>query len=339
MKSYKNFDKSETEHPYVDTGVQKSKLPSAIIRHGSHATKSFRKKKGIPSEIVRQGEHSKKSLKEDVQTSNTSNSNTSNNNEHLKAKHPNFLSSLDKLSMVNAHIGSNVDEQHVYLHNKAEKNEHRHVNYEHVYNYTMGSKGINTELFNSHVENRNPNMEKYQQERIKGIDSVLNDSKLDHDLHVFSGVGFHPDTIQKTDDNKRLLHLPSYTSTSISPRVASTFAKHFRSDTKEKVPDVTTDFYESTHPVESHVLKIKVPAGHRGVYIGEKSDYPSEHEFLLPRKVTLHIHDDPETYDNDMHDLFKRKLVKVWRAEIIHHPDHNPDEPLKFDKPKDDLDN
>lgn len=116
-------------------------------------------------------------------------------------------------------------------------------------------------------------------------DIFTHDKELDklakpapHDFHVFTGVGsgFNIGEIRKTSDT---VHLPAYTSTSISPRVASNFAYR-----KYKSHD--------------EMIRIHIPKGSKhGTFIGSFGALADEGEFLLKRGRTLKFHGEPR-YNN-----------------------------------------
>jgi hypothetical protein len=106
-----------------------------------------------------------------------------------------------------------------------------------------------------------------------------------HALTLWSGIS--PEHADKVMQNEQVHH-PAYLSTSLSPHVAAAFTR-FKAD-------------ERGDGIEGHMLKILVPHGHPGAFIGhvsmvhnEKGEM-GEHEFILPRGTVLNIHHDKRVY-------------------------------------------
>jgi hypothetical protein len=106
-----------------------------------------------------------------------------------------------------------------------------------------------------------------------------------HAMTLWSGIS--PEHADKVMTNEQVHH-PAYLSTSLSPHVAAAFTR-FKAD-------------EKSGGIEGHMLKILVPHGHPGAFIGhvsmvhnEKGEM-GEHEFILPRGTVLNIHHDKRVY-------------------------------------------
>lgn len=104
------------------------------------------------------------------------------------------------------------------------------------------------------------------------LDHALNHTATPDDMVVYSGISStHAQKVIAND----VVHHPSFLSTSLDLNTAASF---------------------SMAQCSNHVLKIHVPAGHRGAYIGELHDRTKhEREFLLPRGLKLRFHRDKET--------------------------------------------
>ncbi len=139
------------------------------------------------------------------------------------------------------------------------------------------SFGVNNHLWEVHHGNKeyassNFDPINYYKERIKNLDTAINNHKTPHDLTVYSGIGYDPR--DKMNSNK-IVHHPAYLSTSIDKGVAENFSLSHR----EKKKGI---YHEN-------VIKINVPKGHVGAYIGKFMK--NEKEFLLPRGLKLkHLH-------------------------------------------------
>jgi hypothetical protein len=106
-----------------------------------------------------------------------------------------------------------------------------------------------------------------------------------HALTLWTGISpEHADKVMTHDQ----VHHPAYLSTSLSPHVAAAFAS-FKKD-------------EKNDGIAGHMLKILVPHGHPGAFIGHVSMIKNEkgemgeHEFILPRGTVLNIHRDKTLY-------------------------------------------
>ncbi len=106
------------------------------------------------------------------------------------------------------------------------------------------------------------------------MDSITK-RKVGRKLTIHSGMGFDPRPLVNKDG---LLHLPAYTSTSISKESAINFAN--KKEAKEK----------------GHVLSLELNKEDKGVYLGDNA-FPHEKEFLLPRNTTIKIHRSEEHPD------------------------------------------
>ena len=149
-------------------------------------------------------------------------------------------------------------------------------------NYTSstgaGSSGyINNHLWSKHMAKHNDPYisdpdhmlrrqfnDDFLKPTIENIDKLLNHHKTPHNLTVYSGI--HEDHVSHFT-TKGLIHHPTYLSTSLNKSIARGFGKKENGD--------------------YHVLKINVPKGHVGAYMGHFSKFEKEREFLLPRGINF----------------------------------------------------
>lgn len=131
-----------------------------------------------------------------------------------------------------------------------------------------------------------------------GLQRILkeNPTTMPHDMVLFSGVGsrFHVDKIRKEQGD--LIHLPAYTSTSISPDTAATFARKFEHDP-------VLERHVQMKPMKE-MVRLHVPGGSKvGRYIEPHSSLRGEMEFVLPRHTILRFHGEPfvSQFDGDEH--------------------------------------
>lgn len=211
-----------------------------------------------------------------------------------------------------------------------------------VKKYTNGSYDINHSLIADH---------NHTSDHIKGLCKTLKKVKLNQDITVHTGSGFSPERYKTSDQQDHIhVHLPAFTSTSISHGTARGFAKMdkdhptiFMHDYSEgySKPKITKlegedlpkenehdSFYEreqhsnrikakygehvSVHRY-GHVVTMHVPRGTHGVYVGDHPKFTvheSEYEFLLHKGSYAKLHAQPE-YDH------KNKIVQ-WKGQLVH---------------------
>lgn len=126
--------------------------------------------------------------------------------------------------------------------------------------YGVGSVNLNFALMDGEVP-----------DQARKLDHALNHQSTPDSMYVYSGISNgHAAKVLAND----VVHHPAFLSTSINMNVAASFSLSQNSN---------------------HMLKIHVPIGHRGAYVGDLSGTnASEKEFLLPRGLKLRIHRDKE---------------------------------------------
>lgn len=131
------------------------------------------------------------------------------------------------------------------------------------------------------------------------MDKVVKKNKAPHDFHVYTGLHkSHEINKIKTSHNDTIkLHHHGFTSTSLHKGIAVSFA-------------------QSHETKNHHVLKIHVPKGHHGAYVGHHSGWNDEKEFVLPRGTKLHVHPKP-TIEHSNPDYPESSKYHVWHAKIV----------------------
>lgn len=136
-----------------------------------------------------------------------------------------------------------------------------------------------------------------------------------HQFHVWTGLSKSNDVgkyaARKTDDKEKLIgHFPSFVSTSLSAKEASSFAKR-----KE------TDMFP--HQEVRDVMRVTIPkAYHKGMYVDKHSSTPGEREYVLDKDTTMEIHPKPLYYakQNQLHRVWKgRPILSDEDQEQIQH--------------------
>lgn len=203
----------------------------------------------------------------------------------------------------NASWGSHPQEQSDELH-KSENNENLE---HHSRAYANHSADLNKSLLEHALRGRAHPKTHVNDDHsfdIAALDKEVSKNKLTHDLHTYSGVGFHPGKLA-SEHKDRHITLPAYTSTSISKDIASQFAD--TAGWSQKLQDETGN----GTPKDKHILHFHLKAGQKGKYIGSNSNYPEEHEYLLPRNTKVKIAEHPR--------MVKRrdKTYHVWDAHPV----------------------
>ncbi len=200
----------------------------------------------------------------------------------------------------NKHLGSEINKtaQSRALHASQKNNELG----EHTKAYSKWSADLNGSLLKHAKEGKEhptefeDSMHKFH---LGELDKELHEHKLEHPLHVFSGVGFHPQELASQHPEGHV-HLPAYTSTSIDKSVARDFAG-------------TAGFGKGER--SRHIIHMELPKGHPGKYLGRNSENSSESEFMLPRNMKIKIHPEPKVVSSYGHDYH------IHKATVVPHDD------------------
>jgi hypothetical protein len=127
------------------------------------------------------------------------------------------------------------------------------------------------------------------------LDHALNHQSTPDSMVVYSGISNgHAAKVGAND----VVHHPAFLSASLNMNIAAAFSLSQNSN---------------------HILKIHVPIGHRGAYIGDLSGANKhEKEFLLPRGLKLRIHRDKEHIVKGNFDKPYRGSIKTARGIDLH---------------------
>jgi len=161
-----------------------------------------------------------------------------------------------------------------------------------VNHYCDSSEGINDSLLRAHKNKEK--MEPYFKEHVKHLDKVTR-NPIEHDLHVYSGIGFNPREYVNSSGH---LHLPAYTSATHHKATAHWFAHSDAARDREEKPT-------------KHILHIHLNPSDHAVHVSAHSPSPEEHETILPRNTTLKVHPKPTILSDGTH---------VWHS-TVHHQD------------------
>lgn len=195
----------------------------------------------------------------------------------------------------NPHLGNDHNDVEGHL---KQKTPFTHEETGHIKRYTNSSYELNKALYTAHMDGGSTPTHVQSDE-----DDSFHDTHalhravhkpLEHDLHVHAGVSFHPGHYAEEFGH---VHLPAFTSTSLSAGVAHSFSRKLGPDRDER-----------------HVLHIHMKPGDHAAYIGHVSNMRGEKEVLIPRHTTLHVdHENPTIHTDSA-----GAKVHVWHAKIAH---------------------
>lgn len=196
----------------------------------------------------------------------------------------------------NHHVAAHIE----HVANKVQQSQTREgLDHHHLFAYTAGSRVVNKEMWSAHHADREPATQVHgfnNTHDIKGLDKAVGRNKLGHDLHVYSGVAFDPEKAAKHHPEGHI-HLPAYTSTSVDKDIARNFAANQRND-KSHLGN------SEGGKVMGHVMHVHLKKGQAGAFVGNKSNFAHEHEFILPRGTTLK-HEHSETHEDNFYDPYR----------------------------------
>ena len=187
-----------------------------------------------------------------------------------------------------------------------------------VKNYTSydGSIAVNKRLLEQAghqlPEHRRKDLALYKikmdDKKIDRIDKNVSDAIKMHTtkgtLHVHSGVAFSPEHLAKDG----IVHLPAYTSTSLSEEISKNFAQ---------------PIHDSEYGDRKHKIHIEIPKGAHALYATPHSEFDHEHEILLHKGAKIKVHPVPDVSTsnvpvNDRDYNEHRKHIVTWHAKLIH---------------------
>jgi len=172
-----------------------------------------------------------------------------------------------------------------------------------VNDYTGHSRPVNNHLWQQHGASaiKTGSDETDHEWNIKTLDHVLQAHKTPHPITVFSGIRYDP---RKKMNSEGIVHHPAYLSTSISKLRAKGFGTTHENQ------------YDQYGIRQHHVLKIRVPKGHSGIYAYNHSQAREEREFILPRGLNLRHIRTTEHHVNRQ-SFFDPYTVHEYHMEIV----------------------
>lgn len=286
MKTFIQYLRSITGISGTNATPRYKGTPVVVDTHGSHAKDKPPTYKGTPVVVDTHGGHSenkRKSEKLDEKSELSS----------VEGQSEDWFSQNDNIPIGRSHtiLHSNLS---VMYHHDDFSPQHKNA----VDAYTEGSTKLNKALLDHYVS-KSSVPERVGAHSIEHLDGVVNHHKLSHDLHVYSGVGFHPGEKASKDPESKI-HLPAYTSTSVHKKTAVVFSSPL----------------SHVDGVANHVLHIHLKKGQKGLYVGDHSAVGNEYEYLLPRHTTLKVHPKPTILPPGSH-FSNKEPVHVWHAHVV----------------------
>jgi hypothetical protein len=178
--------------------------------------------------------------------------------------------------------------------------------YGHISAYTGDSKGLNHFVAKGKVQNyESPSREHHYNDMSEAISSAISDAPpYANKIQVWTGMSKSNDVgsyvAKKSDDKEKLVgHFPAFTSTSLDPRSAASFAK----------PKNAEGF---PHQPVHDMMRVDLPkAYHKGIYVDAVSENSGEYEYILDKGHNIEVHPKPMYY------VSGHKLVRVWKGRPI----------------------
>ena len=173
----------------------------------------------------------------------------------------------------------------------------------------------------------NPTDFKRYQEHIADVDAALAKNILKKDYTLYTGLRESPADAFDLYNHPRTspipVHLPAYTSTTTSWKVAVEFASYqhgvgagrrsqheLLSPTGKKLIKKPTDIEKK---ITIDILRIFVPSGTTGGSLANTSYNTSEDEILLPRGLDIIISPKPQVIEE------YNQIVYLWNAKVVGH--------------------
>jgi len=163
-----------------------------------------------------------------------------------------------------------------------------------INSYTgAGYRDINGHLWDEHHGIKSSGDFKVKQ-HVNNMDTAMDKTSVPRDMHVWSGINYDP---REHMNSEGIVHHPGYMSTSTRNGTAFSFSKS-----------------KNEKSLDKHVMKIKVPKGHKGIYIPGSQGHMYERELILPRGMNLK-HIKTKTIESD------NKGARPWELSDMDHHD------------------
>ena len=185
---------------------------------------------------------------------------------------------------------------------QTERNNRNSYDYfDYIPKYTSNSYNLNNTLWHHHIfggehpEEIEANDEEDSIIHVPSFDNLINHHRLPHEMTIYSGLHFHPN-----DHRGKIVVVPSYMSTSLSPHVAKDFGKPFSRSFDDDTPNI------------KNILRLHLPKNHPALFADNASLFPGQGELILPRNMRYQL---------------GQKPTHIIRGKFYNHfnPDRTPD--------------
>jgi hypothetical protein len=182
--------------------------------------------------------------------------------------------------------------------------------------YTSGdSYSLNDYLHRHYRKQAQKDDERIYKKQVQSLDRALTLQQLKNPLTVYTAVPESPANawaVYGADVRRPIrLHLPAYTSTTTSLKVAVQFAdENLPTDSVDHRKHPPRTGKKAAEDGASQIIMLTIPAGTPAASIKNISDIPEENEVLLPRGMNIEVNPRPTMLKNGDY---------VWHAQVIGH--------------------
>lgn len=185
--------------------------------------------------------------------------------------------------------------------------DHRDEEYKSIVEpYTDSSASLNQGLFD-HYHNKKPIPKILGKIEVRSLDKLIDKHRLPHPITVYTGLHFDPNK-----SRGKIVRLPAFTSTSISPHVSKEFGE----------PEYKGSYGHSES--YKHILRLQLPKNFPHLFTDPHSYYCGQGELILPRNLRLQIgHTPTHTVSGNFLDHFddseyaNKQKISFWNGRIL----------------------
>lgn len=144
----------------------------------------------------------------------------------------------------------------------------------HVKNYTGGTDEVSnsTKINKDLIKNKGEPSKKHKK-TAEGLSKAINDNRVQHEVHVYSGTSFDP---REHMDKKGRLKSHAFISATHDREVAAGFSQKAARKRGSYGP--------------AHIIKIHLKPGDPATHVSRQSQWADEHETVVDRNTTLQYH-------------------------------------------------
>lgn len=178
-----------------------------------------------------------------------------------------------------------------------------------ISDYTRNSSPLNGQIYQSYLKGEPPKRFINITDEpdidlpfdVRDFDKLIASHRLPHDINVYSGIHWDP-----RKHAGKIITLPAYTSTSLSPHVAKDFGKVFMENGTPMV----------------NIVKLHLPKGHPFVFADKGSFFPGQSEIILPRNLRIQMGIQPMhhiigKFDEHWGRPKKIQHFQIWNGRIL----------------------